>query len=631
MTIRQKLLSCLGLFAVITLLLVGAFWTSASTSRTALHTVLHDRVVPLRDLKLVADNYAVRIVDAAQKAESGSISIAQAASDIREGQGNIDAAWQRYRATRIEGREQQLALEAQARMQNADAAVKRLQAIMATGDRAAFDRFVANDLYTAIDPVSDALAKLVDLQIEIASEHTTEAESNAALALTVMAILAAIAAAILAFSYFTITRRVIDPIKALATLIRERAQASGEQHLPDLDRKDEIGDISRSVDAFLAAAVEKERRNAAVAAKEQATVVDALDTSLAAMQAGDLTATITVDFPPAYAKLKTNFNATLTALRDLIGSVVTGAAALRSGTSEIAQAAEDLARRTESNAASLEETSAAIAQMEERLRTTAGAATTTLTRADGAISTVSDGRKVADEAVQAMARVAEGARGIDDVIEGLDKVAFQTRVLAMNAAVEAGRAGEAGRGFAVVADLVSALAMRAEAEAARAREQLTTTQADISSAVAMVERVDGALSNISGDVGEVHGLLGQIATDNQAQSSAITEISSAVSAMDQSTQQNAAMVEQTSAAARNLAAEVEMLSANASTFHVGDGSTPRAPKPSRSAPMPAAQPTLATSFRPQQSAAANNAHPAAKVIHDAAKRGSAGSNDWTEF
>lgn len=206
--------------------------------------------------------------------------------------------------------------------------------------------------------------------------------------------------------------------------------------------------------------------------------------------------------------------------------------------------------------------------MDGRLKATATAAGETVTRADQAISTVSGGRSVADPAVQAMGRVSESAKGIDSVIEGLDKIAFQTRVLAMNAAVEAGRAGEAGRVFAVVADLVSALAMRAEEEAKRARGQLTLTQADIGTAVEAVQRVDGALENISVDVGEVHHLLASIASDNQGQAAAITQISAAVASMDQATQQNAAMVEETSAAARSLLGEVTSLAERADTFQI---------------------------------------------------------------
>ena len=222
------------------------------------------------------------------------------------------------------------------------------------------------------------------------------------------------------------------------------------------------------------------------------------------------------------------------------------------------------------------------------MKASATAATRTVERADQAIATVGDGRAVADEAVQAMTRVAESAKGIDDVIEGLDKIAFQTRVLAMNAAVEAGRAGEAGRGFAVVADLVSALAMRAEEEAGHARDQLTATQTDIASAVQMVEKVDGALAAISGDVGKVHELLATMAADNQAQSVAITQISSAIGTMDQSTQQNAAMVEETSAAARNLNSEVGGLIEQASRFKTGKAETrSKVHRASATAPPPA--------------------------------------------
>lgn len=303
------------------------------------------------------------------------------------------------------------------------------------------------------------------------------------------------------------------------------------------------------------------------------TAVAQLDVALAALAAGDLTRQLS-GMPPSFATLETSYNGALGKIRQMIVAVTEGAGRIDAGVHEIAQASEDLARRTEGNAASLEETAAAMAQMDGRLKNGAAASRATVERADQAIATVSTGRSIADDAMQAMGRVANSAKGIDSVIEGLDKIAFQTRVLAMNAAVEAGRAGEAGRGFAVVADLVSALAMRAEEEAGRARDQLTSTQSDIGAAVEMVQRVDGALANISEDVSQVHLLLGAIAGDNHAQAIAIGEISAAVGTMDRSTQQNAAMVEETSAAARNLAHEVVQLSDLAGAFRTQTGEGP---------------------------------------------------------
>jgi methyl-accepting chemotaxis protein len=192
----------------------------------------------------------------------------------------------------------------------------------------------------------------------------------------------------------------------------------------------------------------------------------------------------------------------------------------------------------------------------------------TVERADHTHAIVVEGRSVTDTAVQAMGRVSDSAKGIDNVIEGLDKIAFQTRVLAMNAAVEAGRAGDAGKGFAVVADLVSALALRAEEEAKRARDQLTVTQIEIVAAVDNVRQVDGALSQISASVEEVHGLLAGMAEDNRLQSAAIGEISGAIALMDSATQQNAAMVEQASAATRNLRGEAEALSSQTERLRI---------------------------------------------------------------
>jgi methyl-accepting chemotaxis protein len=437
--------------------------------------------------------------------------------------------------------------------------------------------------FAAYDPIRDGEGRVIGVLFVGIPTHDfltqVDAVEQRQLVIAIMVTLLAAAACMVA------ARVLFRPLAEMGQMMTALAQGRHDMPVPGTDRGDEIGAMAQAVEVFRENGLAKAAADQAKARDEaeQKMVVDTVSAQLADLSKGDLTVSIDAAFPPAYAALKSNFNDALARLRDLIGSVSESATAIRTGSGEIAQASEDLARRTESNAASLEETAASVTQMDGRLRASAAAATRTVERADQAIATVGGGRSVADEAVQAMGRVSDSAKGIDSVIEGLDKIAFQTRVLAMNAAVEAGRAGDAGRGFAVVADLVSALAMRAEEEAKRARDQLTVTQTDIVTAVEAVTKVDGALANISGDVAQVHELLASMAADNQAQSAAITQISAAIGTMDQSTQQNAAMVEETSAAARNLVGEVAHLADQAGRFTIrrrhGDHRTGPASRP----------------------------------------------------
>ncbi len=303
------------------------------------------------------------------------------------------------------------------------------------------------------------------------------------------------------------------------------------------------------------------------AAAERNRAITTLDDALARLADGDLAEDI-AGLPSAFASLERSYNATLANLRATIGSVVSASGAIKGGSHDIAAASESLARRMESNAAALEQTAAALGQVEARVRTTASGARETLTIADEARVAMEQGKTGASDAVQTMQVVHESARGIDTVIEGVDKIAFQTRVLAMNAAVEAGRAGEAGRGFAVVADLVRALAMRAEEEARKAREGLSATQSEIELAVGAVSRVDDALNGVATKFERVHALIAQMSDDNAAQSSAISEINTVVGTMDQATQQNASMIEQNSVSARSLHDDATRLATQAGRFQV---------------------------------------------------------------
>jgi methyl-accepting chemotaxis protein len=436
---------------------------------------------------------------------------------------------------------------------------------MASGDRAA-----ANRSYQALSQHYAAHRTQVDKLVADSTAYQTKVESDAAALLhgtiILLGVLALILLGLIAGSAFVLLRRVVKPLVDLSDVTARLAKGE-EATVPHRAREDELGRIAGAVEQFRIASHERTQRDAELA-REQAQVTEALSRSLTALRDGDLTRTIQGRFPDGHEALRADFNAAVEALGEMVRGVSRSATGIDTGSQEIAVASEDLARRTEASASTLAETRTAIEQIEGRLRAGIATARDTASRAEAAYAAVGRGRGAADHAVSAMDRVSASAEDIGSVIEGLDKIAFQTRVLSMNATVEAGRAGEAGRGFAVVADLVSALAQRAEGEAARVRDLITIARQEIQGAVVHVRETDDSLGTISEQVSGVRELLDVMRTDNEAQSAAATQITASVVAMDHATQQNAAMVEQTSAAARNLSGEVAALARRATAFRV---------------------------------------------------------------
>lgn len=503
--------------------------------------------------------------------------------------------------------------------------IQQVIRLRAAGDEAAAWRVLMDEARPQFVTWLAQINQFIDFQEaanKVIAGHTQQATASFGMLLMTLCGIAIALGGIVAWWSINSVR----PIRKMAGIMSRLEEGDDDIAVPCAGHHNELGQLADAMIDFRRKLKSAQADSlAAERSKEQqvGVIMDSIGEGLVALSQGDLTTRVTADLEGPYAKLKTDFNDALTNLSRLIGAVTESATTIHTGSGEIAQASEDLARRTESNAASLEETAASVTQMDGRLKASAEAAARTVERADQAIATVGGGRAVADEAVQAMGRVSESAKGIDSVIEGLDKIAFQTRVLAMNAAVEAGRAGDAGRGFAVVADLVSALAMRAEEEAKRARDQLTVTQTDIVTAVEAVQKVDGALADISGDVGQVHELLATMATDNQAQSAAITQISAAIGTMDRATQQNAAMVEETSAAARNLATEVGGLTEQAGRFVVDQGSR-------RPAPVPPSRPAKPTALKADAKAYVSPVKPLPAAAVAALVRGDA-VDHWKEF
>ncbi|MDQ8027258.1 MAG: methyl-accepting chemotaxis protein [Brevundimonas sp.] len=332
-----------------------------------------------------------------------------------------------------------------------------------------------------------------------------------------------------------------------------------------------------------AAEVERERRAEADRreADIQTRVVEDTGRGLAAMAAGDLSCRITSDFPGRYGPLRDNFNSAMAAVDEAMGVIRANAGTMQSGAGEISSAATELSRRTERQAASLEETAAALDQITATVKRTAENALSADTVVGQARTQAQSGGEVVQRAVTAMGEIERSSDQIGQIIGVIDEIAFQTNLLALNAGVEAARAGEAGRGFAVVASEVRALAQRSADSAKEIKTLISASGAQVKDGVVLVRQSGEALTGIVSRIGEITDLMGEIRASTQEQASGLAQVNTAVNDMDQVTQQNAAMVEESTAASLNLNREAGTLADLVGRFQVSEGA--RRPVPIRQA------------------------------------------------
>ena len=325
-------------------------------------------------------------------------------------------------------------------------------------------------------------------------------------------------------------------------------------------------------------AVEEERERRAdadrVAAEVQTSVVQATGRGLSALAAGDLSYRIQESFPGDYAILREDFNRAMTALDEAVAVIRDNAGSMQSGAHEISSAAEDLSRRTERQAAGLEETAAALDQITATVRKAAENAQAADTVVGQTRAQAEAGGGVVQRAISAMGEIEASSKQIGDIIGVIDEIAFQTNLLALNAGVEAARAGEAGRGFAVVASEVRALAQRSADSAREIKTLISTSSTQVKSGVVLVRESGEALSGIAARVNEITHLMGEIRASTQEQALALAEVNTAVNEMDQVTQQNAAMVEESTAASLSLNREAADMAQLVGRFQVSGGAAP---------------------------------------------------------
>jgi len=365
--------------------------------------------------------------------------------------------------------------------------------------------------------------------------------------------------------------------------------------LPFAGRRDDIGLMADAVHAFRDDAREKQTIQAQAEARDgaeqadrlaardrdarqaeaQNKVVTSLAEGLGRLSEGDLTVRIETPFAANYEGLRADFNQTVARLQDAMGAVVDAVGGLHAGAGGIASEAGDLSRRTEQQAASLEETAAALDEITATVKRTADGARGAREAVREAQAEADRSRQVVSETIDAINGVEASAAQVAQIIGVIDEIAFQTNLLALNAGVEAARAGEAGRGFAVVAQEVRALAQRSADAAKEIKTHIGDSTRQVEAGVKLVGRTGEALQKIAAQVAAIDGSVSEIAASAQEQAAGLSEVNTAVNQMDQGTQQNAAMVNRSADASRDLVAQADSLAGLVGRFKVDASSASR--------------------------------------------------------
>jgi len=371
---------------------------------------------------------------------------------------------------------------------------------------------------------------------------------------------------VLAIGWFVLIRTLLAWRRNLDAAQREQERQQQAQR--DIEAR--LADEQRTAADERARAAEAKHDADLKLAAEQQAVVDGLAQGLSNLSDGDLTFRLNTGFAAEYEKLRADFNAAMVKLQSAMSGIVGASSGIRSGTREISEASENLARRTEQQAASLEETAAALDEITVTVRQTADGAERARQSMAATQGDAERGGMVVSQAVQAMGAIETSSDEIAKIIGVIDEIAFQTNLLALNAGVEAARAGESGRGFAVVASEVRALAQRSAEAAKEIKTLISASSEQVGKGVELVAQTGEALQRIVAQVTEVNAVIATIAASAKEQAIGLAEVNVAVNQMDQVTQQNAAMVEEATAAAHGLAGETGELARMIGAFRTGE-------------------------------------------------------------